>query len=125
MTEHLLTLLSTYKYVVLFPLSLVEAPLMSILGGFLIAHYTARLTSVQYWSSAYQALDFEDIFQGLIKPVIFSVVVAGMGCYFGLRTRGGTEGVGRATTQAMVAASVVILILDFFITKLLISIKFG
>lgn len=126
-TDPLRKLVAPRVYATLFmlPLLTILSDFCGLLGGFLIAHYTARLTSVQYWSSAYQALDFEDIFQGLIKPVIFSVVVAGMGCYFGLRTRGGTEGVGRATTQAMVAASVVILILDFFITKLLIGIKFG
>jgi phospholipid/cholesterol/gamma-HCH transport system permease protein len=91
----------------------------------MISYYTARLTSLQYWSAAYQALDFHDVFQGLVKPVIFSVVIAGMGCYHGLRTTGGTEGVGRSTTQAMVAASVVVLLLDFFITKLLIAIQIG
>jgi phospholipid/cholesterol/gamma-HCH transport system permease protein len=126
-TDPLRKLVAPRVYATLFmlPLLTILSDFCGLLGGFLIAYNTARLTSVQYWSSAYQALDFEDIFQGLIKPVIFSVVVAGMGCYFGLRTRGGTEGVGRSTTQAMVAASVVILILDFFITKVLISIKFG
>jgi phospholipid/cholesterol/gamma-HCH transport system permease protein len=114
-----------YATLLTLPLLTILSDFCGLFGGFLIAHYTARLTSVQYWSSAYQSLDFEDVFQGLIKPVFFSVVVAGMGCYYGLRTKGGTEGVGRSTTRAMVAASVVILILDFFITKLLIAIKFG
>jgi len=114
-----------YATLITLPLLTILSDFCGLLGGFMISYYTARLTTAQYWTSAYQALDFEDVFQGLIKPVIFSVVVAGMGCYFGLRTSGGTEGVGRSTTQAMVAASVVILILDFFITKLLIGIKFG
>jgi phospholipid/cholesterol/gamma-HCH transport system permease protein len=73
----------------------------------------------QYWYSAYHALEFEDLFQGLTKPFVFAFVVALVGCYYGLSTSGGTQGVGRSTTQAVVAASVLILICDFFLTKLL------
>ena len=111
--------------------SLLTLPLLTIisdfcgmLGGYLISTATVRLTSEEYWSSAYQALTFQDVTQGLIKPFFFAVVIALVGCYCGLHTTGGTEGVGRATTQAMVVASVVILLLDFFITKFLIGIKF-
>ena len=59
---------------------------------------------------------------GLIKPVLFGFIIATVGCYYGMSTRGGTQGVGRATTQAVVAASVLILVVDFFVTKLLIAI---
>lgn len=113
-----------YATLITLPLLTILSDFFGLLGGFFVSYYTAHLTSDQYWTSAYQALDFQDVIQGLLKPVIFSVVVAGIGCYFGLRTKGGTEGVGRATTQAVVAASVLILVLDFFITKFLIGIKF-
>ena len=59
--------------------------------------------------------------QGLLKPFVFSFVVSLVGCYYGLRTTGGTQGVGRATTQAVVTASVLIFVLTFFITKIFVS----
>jgi phospholipid/cholesterol/gamma-HCH transport system permease protein len=62
--------------------------------------------------------------QGLVKPFFFAIVISAVGCYCGLRTRGGTEGVGRSTTQAMVMASVLILLVNFLITNFLIGIGF-
>jgi large subunit ribosomal protein L22 len=61
---------------------------------------------------------------GIIKPFFLGVVIVTIGCHVGLRTTGGTQGVGRATTNAVVAASVVVLVVDFFVTRLLISILF-
>ncbi len=113
-----------YATLITLPLLTILSDFFGLLGGYFVSYYTAHLTTAQYWTSAYQALDFQDVIQGLLKPLVFSVVIAGIGCYFGLRTTGGTEGVGRSTTQAVVAASVLILVLDFFITKFLIGIKF-
>lgn len=113
-----------YATLITLPMLTVLSDLFGMLGGYFVSYYTAHLTTAAYWTSAYQALDFQDVVQGLIKPVFFALIVAGIGCYFGMRTRGGTEGVGRSTTQAVVAASVLILVLDFFITKFLIGIKF-
>ena len=106
------------------PILTVLSDFCGMLGGFFISFYTVRLTSQEYWSSIYQTLTFQDVTQGLIKPFFFAVDIAMVGCYYGLSTTGGTEGVGRSTTRAMVAASVLILILDFFITKFLIAIRF-
>ena len=64
------------------------------------------------------ALEFSDLMQGMAKPVIFAFLLATIGCYKGLTVRGGTQGVGRATTQAVVVSSVSILISDFFLTKI-------
>ncbi len=77
------------------------------------------LDSNQYWTTAYQSLRFGDVFMGLSKPVVFGFIIASVGCYYGLSAKGGTQGVGRATTQAVVAASVLIVVSDFFITRLL------
>jgi phospholipid/cholesterol/gamma-HCH transport system permease protein len=77
------------------------------------------LNPTQYWTRSYSAIEFGDAIQGLIKPFVFGFIVSLVGCYYGLATRGGTQGVGRATTQAVVAASVLILIMDFFLTKTL------
>jgi len=106
------------------PLLTVLADLFGLMGGAVISVTTANLGSSEYWYSAYQALEFEDCVQGLTKPFVFGAVVALVGCYYGLHTTGGTEGVGRSTTRAVVAACVLVLILDFFITKFLIAIGF-
>ncbi len=58
---------------------------------------------------------------GLIKPLFFGFIIATIGCHYGLRAKGGTQGVGRATTQAVVAASVIILVVNFFITRFLMA----
>jgi phospholipid/cholesterol/gamma-HCH transport system permease protein len=61
------------------------------------------------------------VIQGLLKPFIFAIAIAMVGCYFGLRTRGGTQGVGRSTTQAVVAATILIFVLDLMLTKIFVS----
>jgi phospholipid/cholesterol/gamma-HCH transport system permease protein len=95
------------------------ADLLGLTGGLIVAKLGLGLDARQYWDSAWQILVFRDVFMGLIKPLLFGFVIATIGCYYGLSTRGGTQGVGRSTTQAMVAASVLILVVDFFITKLI------
>ncbi|MGD0007932.1 MAG: ABC transporter permease [Terriglobia bacterium] len=106
------------------PVLTILADFFGMLGGFFISFSTVHLSSREYWSSVQQSLTFQDVTQGLLKPFFFAVVIAMVGCYYGLNTTGGTEGVGRSTTQAMVVASVLILVLDFFITKFLIAIRF-
>lgn len=110
--------------VITLPLLTILADFFGMLGGYFVSLYTVHLTSVEYWTYAYQTLTFEDVAQGLLKPFLFAVIVALVGCYYGLNTRGGTEGVGRSTTQAVVVASVLILVVDFFVTKFLIAIHF-
>jgi phospholipid/cholesterol/gamma-HCH transport system permease protein len=110
--------------VVTLPLLTVLADFSGMLGGYFVSYYTVRLTTAEYWTPAYQALGYHDVIQGLIKPFFFAVLISLIGCYQGLHTTGGTEGVGRATTQAMVVASVLIVVVDFFITKFLIGIGF-
>ena len=105
--------------VVMLPMLTIISDFVGLLGGFVTSFFIIRLNPSQYWYSAYHALAFEDIFQGLLKPFVFAFIVALVGCYYGLTTRGGTEGVGRSTTQAVVAASVMILVSDFFLTKIL------
>jgi phospholipid/cholesterol/gamma-HCH transport system permease protein len=107
------------------PLLTILSDFTALIGGYIISATIAHLTYDQYWTSAYQSLDYQDVTQGLIKPFLFAVIIALVGCYFGLKTTGGTEGVGRSTTRAMVVASVWILILDFFITRFLIGIGFA
>ncbi|MBI4480550.1 MAG: ABC transporter permease [Acidobacteria bacterium] len=108
--------------VIMLPMLTIVADSMGMLGGFATSFFMIHLNPAQYWTSALHALEFEDVFQGLVKPFFFAFIVSLVGCYYGLSTRGGTEGVGRSTTQAVVAASVMILVSDFFITKIILAV---
>jgi phospholipid/cholesterol/gamma-HCH transport system permease protein len=100
------------------PLLTIIADFVGMVGGWLIGVLYLNLTTRQYWSSAWRALEWwKDVTQGLVKPLAFAVVIALIGCFYGLRATGGTQGVGRATTQAMVAATILIFVLDLMITK--------
>jgi len=100
------------------PLLTIIADFVGIFGGFIVAYYMLNLTPTEYWSSAWRALEWNDVAQGLLKPFVFAFAVSLVGCYYGLRTTGGTQGVGRSTTQAVVVASVMIFFLTFFLTKI-------
>jgi phospholipid/cholesterol/gamma-HCH transport system permease protein len=95
--------------------------LLGLFGGSLISTLLFRVDWRQYWHSAYQILMFQDVLMGLVKPVLFGFIIATVGCYYGVSARGGTQGVGRATTQAVVASSVLILSVDLLATKLLMA----
>ncbi len=105
--------------VLMLPLLTAMADFMGLIGGYIVAIFTLRLDPVTFWTRAINILDFSDLMQGLTKPIVYGFIVATVGCYQGLNVKGGTQGVGRATTQAVVTASVFILITDFFLTKLM------
>ena len=77
-----------------------------------------------YWNNVVQGLYVQDIWMGLIKPFVLGFVLVSIACHVGLRTTGGTQGVGRATTNAVVAGSVAVLAMDFLMTKLLIALLY-
>ena len=106
---------------VMLPALTVIADFVGIFAGWMISYLFLNLPSRQYWSSAWRALEWNDLTQGLLKPFVFSFVVSLIGCYYGLKTSGGTQGVGRATTQAMVTASVLIFVLTYFIAQIFVS----
>jgi phospholipid/cholesterol/gamma-HCH transport system permease protein len=97
--------------------------LVGLAGGYLISYLMLGLDTVQYWNTAYQSLTYNDVITGLIKPLFFGFIIATVGCYYGLSTKGGTQGVGRSTTQAVVASSVLILAVDVVLTQLMLSLK--
>ncbi|MGB9459210.1 MAG: ABC transporter permease [Bryobacteraceae bacterium] len=103
------------------PLLTVIADFVGLFGGWVISVVKLNISSRLYWNSAWQALEWNDVAQGLIKPLVFAVVVSLIGCFYGLRTTGGTQGVGRSTTQAMVAATIMIFITDVMITEFFVS----
>jgi phospholipid/cholesterol/gamma-HCH transport system permease protein len=96
---------------------------VGMIGGGIMAKVLFSVTSRQYWSTVWHALAWSDVGQGLTKPFIFSFAISLIGCYYGLRASGGTQGVGRATTQAVVWASIAIFLLDLFLGKIFIAIS--
>jgi len=106
------------------PVLTVIADTFGIVAGWMIAVTTLRVGSGVYWTSVLDGLYMQDAWQGLIKPFFLGFVIVTIGCHVGLRTRGGTQGVGRATTNAVVAASVGVIAVDFFLTPLLISLLY-
>ncbi len=92
------------------------------LGGGAVAVFLLGYDASQYFHSAYQTLQYADVIQGLTKPIFFGFIIATIGCYYGMNTRGGTQGVGKSTTQAVVVSSVLIIAVDFVISKFMIGI---
>lgn len=119
-TKKLVTPRVVATVVMLFFLTIIS-DLVGVAGGLMVATLVLNLDANQYWTTSYQSLEFKDVLMGLTKPLVFGFVIATVGCYYGLAARGGTQGVGRATTQAVVAASVLILMVNFFWTKLLMA----
>ena len=107
--------------IVMAPVLTVIADFVGIVGGWMVARYQLQVASGLYWSSIRQALYMEDLWMGLIKPFVLGFVIVTIACHVGLRTTGGTQGVGKATTNAVVAGSVAVIAVDFFVTRILIS----
>ncbi|MGH9630803.1 MAG: MlaE family ABC transporter permease [Bryobacteraceae bacterium] len=103
------------------PLLTIIADFVGLIGGFVIAYFLLNLTPNEYWTSAWRALVWNDLAQGLLKPFVFALVIALVGCFYGMRTTGGTQGVGLATTKAVVVSSVWIFVLTFFITRIFVN----
>jgi phospholipid/cholesterol/gamma-HCH transport system permease protein len=104
---------------VMIPLLTVISNALGIFGAGLISIYSLKLSWEYYWRSVGGALVVNDLVMGLSKPVVFGFLLSSVGCYMGLRTTGGTQGVGVSTTRSVVVGSVLILAADFFMTKVL------
>lgn len=98
------------------------ADAFGIAGGALTSVTTQGLNASSYLHSSYQSLVYGDVVQGLTKPLFSAFIIATVGCYCGMKTTGGTQGVGRATTQAVVVSSVLIIIVDLLVTRAMIGI---
>lgn len=106
------------------PVLTVIADAVGILGGWLIAVFQLRVASSIYWTSIIDGLYLEDAWMGLLKPFFLGFIIVTIGCHVGLSAKGGTQGVGRATTNAVVASSVAVIAVDFFLTRLLITLMY-
>jgi phospholipid/cholesterol/gamma-HCH transport system permease protein len=104
--------------ILMLPLLTALNDFVGLLGGCVASVFSLRLGAVEFWTRAINALDFPDIMQGMMKPLVYGFILATVGCYQGLNVRGGTQGVGRATTQAVVVSNVMIIAADVFLTKI-------
>jgi phospholipid/cholesterol/gamma-HCH transport system permease protein len=100
------------------PLLTTISVFVGLLGGMVASVLSLRINATTFWERAIKILEFSDIMQGFMKTVVFAFIIATVGCYQGLNVRGGTQGVGRATTQAVVVSSVLIIVSDTFLTKI-------
>jgi phospholipid/cholesterol/gamma-HCH transport system permease protein len=109
---------------VMVPLLTVIATGVGMVGGWIVTIGLLRVASSVYWNSVVQGLYMQDVWMGLIKPFILGFTIVSIGCHVGLRARGGTQGVGRATTNAVVASSVAVIAVDYIVTQILIVLMY-
>jgi phospholipid/cholesterol/gamma-HCH transport system permease protein len=106
------------------PVLTVISAAVGMVGGWLVTVSILRVASSVYWNSVVQGLYIQDVWMGLIKPFFLGFAIVSIGCHVGMRTRGGTQGVGRATTNAVVASSVAVIAVDYLVTQLLIVLMY-
>ena len=106
------------------PVLTVISDFVGVFGGWIIARYQLQVASGLYWSSVVKVLYMQDVWMGTIKPFVLGFVIVTIACHVGLRTSGGTQGVGKATTTAVVAGSVAVIAVDFFVTQILITLLY-
>ena len=100
------------------PLLVVVADVIGVLGGYLVAVYKLGFNPAAYLKRTMDYLEFMDVFSGLVKAGVFGFLIALMGCFHGYTSAGGAQGVGRATTNAVVSASILILVADYMLTEI-------
>ena len=106
------------------PVLTVISDFVGIFGGWIVARFQLQVASGVYWSSVTQGLYMQDVWMGLIKPFVLGFAIVTIACHVGLRTSGGTQGVGRATTVAVVAGSVAVIAADFFVTQVILAVLY-
>ena len=109
---------------IMVPVLTVIASGIGMVGGWIVTVGLLRVASSIYWNSVVQGLFIQDVWMGLIKPFFLGFTIVSIGCHVGLRTRGGTQGVGRATTNAVVASSVAVIAVDYLVTQVLIVLMY-
>jgi phospholipid/cholesterol/gamma-HCH transport system permease protein len=105
--------------VLVFPLVTIMADAVGLLGGMLVVVFERNVDAYLYWNTIAYWVVIKDFLSGIAKSVVFGALVTLIGCYNGLATEGGTEGLGRSTTSTVVQVAMGVIISDFFLTKLL------
>jgi phospholipid/cholesterol/gamma-HCH transport system permease protein len=109
---------------IMVPVLTIVSDAVGIVGGLVISMTQLKVAGSIYWSNVFEGLFIGDVWMGVIKPFVLGFALVTIGCHVGLRAKGGTQGVGRATTSAVVGASVAVLAVDFLVTKLLIALLY-
>jgi phospholipid/cholesterol/gamma-HCH transport system permease protein len=104
--------------VLMLPLLVIVANIIGVFGGYLVSVFKLGFNPATYLQSTWQALEAGDVISGLVKASVFGFIITLMGCYHGYYSRGGAQGVGTATTNAVVSASILILSFDYILTEL-------
>ncbi len=104
--------------VLMLPCLVMVADIIGVMGGYLVSVHKLGFSAGPYINNTLQFLEFRDVFSGLVKAAVFGFVITLMGCYHGYHSRGGAQGVGAATTNAVVSASILILLFNYVITEL-------
>lgn len=107
------------------PLLTVIANIIGIFGGMFLSFYELNIRPEFYFHEAFTALRMSDFLVGFCKTPVFGLIIAVTACWYGLQTKGGTQGVGQSTTKAVVTASILVTISDFVLTKLFMMIESG
>jgi len=105
--------------IIMVPFLTIVSDFVGILGGYFVSVYLLRINSGAFMKNIGKLVEINDIYNGLVKAACFGLILSVVGCYKGFNTRGGAEGGGRATTEAVVLASITILISDYFLTALM------
>jgi phospholipid/cholesterol/gamma-HCH transport system permease protein len=100
------------------PILVCIADIIGVMGGYLVSIYKLDFNASSYLHATFEYLEFKDVFSGLVKAAVFGFLITLMGCYNGFNSGKGAEGVGRATTSAVVSASVLILLANYIITEI-------
>jgi phospholipid/cholesterol/gamma-HCH transport system permease protein len=100
------------------PCLVVVADIIGVFGGFLVGTYQLGYNPANFIHSTWNNLETMDVVSGLIKASVFGLIITLMGCYHGYHSKGGAQGVGQATTNAVVSASILILTSDYILTAL-------
>jgi len=106
------------------PLLTIVSVGIGMVGAWIVTVTQLKVASSVYWNSVVDGLYVQDVWMGLVKPFFIGITITSIGCHVGMRTHGGTQGVGRATTNAVVSASVAVIAVDFLVTKLLIAMMY-
>jgi len=108
-----------WSSVIMLPALTIIGDAASLFGGYYIAVFVSHQSGAFYWSSVRDVLTFENVFSGTAKPFIFGYLIACIGCYMGLSTKGGSKGLRQSTTMAVVMSIVMIIVSDFVLTRIL------
>jgi phospholipid/cholesterol/gamma-HCH transport system permease protein len=103
--------------IVTLPILVLVADIIGVMGGYLVSVYKLDFNSATYIRNTLDFMEFMDVFSGLVKAAVFGFLITLMGCYHGYTSKGGAQGVGLATTNAVVSASILILTFNYFITE--------